>query len=287
MYKRVRDSKDEVPDMDSSLVVKKRKFLTAKRSYQQKQTPSRSFSRFRGKRVTSCIMFKSLSQGFPDRYFTKIRFVTNVTLPGQTGGGNMACGFGGNFLHLNTSGPIVGANQLSGAAFTTSNNISGLSALLYSSSNTFAPYNNYRIHSSACDVRIANNANTASNAVMMALVPISFQNALITPNVNAYSVAVIGEQPLCKTLSISGSSVNELPVLWNGIGTRRVFGLKYKSAIENVEYEGNAGVNPTAAWFWYLLCDPITTTQTAIEVVVTVTYSIELFNRMYSAGIAF
>lgn len=228
-----------------------------------------------------CKSIKHLGMVFPDRLCTKMKFSQQLTLTGTT---NKAFGVGGNFLHDANTLIITGANPFSNAIFNQNLEIQGINLLIGDPNSNVGIYNTYRVNSSSCDLRISAYATSAHPQVApcyVACYPATGESLGATSlgDVNTWNVLQFREYPLAKVVQVSEGMDNGVR-LRNKQTTAKMFGLKYKSSLEDSNYYAQYGSNPEYLWMWVIAVLPDTTADTyTVEILHTTEYEIEFFDR--------
>jgi len=229
------------------------------------------------KLTTRCIP-KGPDQLFPDRMCAKLRNRFPIVWTGAAGAAN---GFaaGGNFLHNPiSSGPISGANPFAvGSAVS----IYGLPNMLSTGGtfNSVGPYFQYRVISSAIKFQLENTSAAAADAAVLTLLPVTLGAFNQLGNVNSQTYLNLAEMPYAKMWNLAGTTMNKGVRGQHAMSTARQFALKYKSSLEDDQYVGSYGTNPTQQWLWVFGWFPQTSNNTTATMVVTQEYWIEFYNR--------
>jgi hypothetical protein len=217
---------------------------------------------------------KSIDQLFPDRLVTRLRNNSSIGFT-SAAGATWGWGFLGNGLHVPLSAGYTGANPL---AFSVATAVVGLGAILGTGGvNSATPYNSYRILSSQVILKVQNTNTSAGTSGELNLFPSTDYNAL--GNVNTWQISVQAEYPYNKKVHIGGTTMNRGVTLRNSCSTAKMYGLKYKSSLEDPAYDGYYGANPTNGWGWIISWFPDTTSNSPIFINVDIIYTIEFFDR--------
>jgi len=228
-----------------------------------------------------CKTIKHLGMVFPDRLCTKMKFSQQLTLSGTT---TKAFGVGGNFLHDANTTIITGTNYFSNAIFNQNLDLQGINLLIGDPNSNVGIYNTYRVNSSSCDLRIASYASTTHPQVAPSYVvayPVTAEalGATALDYVNTWNALQFREYPLAKMVQVSQGMDNGVR-LFNKQTTAKMFGLKYKSSLEDSNYYAQYGSNPEYLWMWVIAVFADTSAETfTLEILQTMEYEIEFFDR--------
>lgn len=138
-----------------------------------------------------------------------------------------------------------------------------------------APYQYYRILDSICKCRIS--SSNQSNAYGA--------NAVLIPTVDplgwtALAQTTLAEQDLAKTAMLVPNTTADVTHLTGAASTMKLFGLRYKSQMEDLGYSATAGADPSSIWYWMLDIQSFASdTNVAYEVVVDLYADIEFFGK--------
>jgi hypothetical protein len=218
---------------------------------------------------------KSIQQLFPDRLRCKLRNFYNQTFA-CAGGAIYSAGIMANNLHVPISAPTTAGATL---PFASSTSIVGLGAILGASGPAqAAPYWQYRIHGSYIKCMIQSSVNGTSPGIFV-LFPTTDYASL--PAVNTFNVTIQQEYPYSRIAHVGGYTLNRGVIVSNSMTTARIFGLKYKSSIEDPSYAGQSGtaVSANNTWAWVYSFFPDTGNNSAITIDIEVIYDIEFFDR--------
>lgn len=224
--------------------------------------------------ITTGTIFK-IDQFFPDRLRCKLKDSATILFT-AVGGTPNAFVMAGNYLHNNVSPLLSAGNTLSTSV---GNSIYGLGNLLSidAVNASTGPYIRYRILSSAIKVEIASNNTTATNGDFI-LFPCTQQEAPDFGIISAVNSNSYNEFPYNKHKLI-GVTNNRGIVFKSSMSTSRMYGLKYKSALEGSEYVAYEGVNPANQWQWNMVWVPFVAVDAPIRLQVTIEYWCEFFDR--------
>lgn len=230
--------------------------------------------------ITTVKLLKGVEQMFPDRMFVKLRDEINITWSISSGTAIQAFAILGNGLHLSISGtPDSGANPVTVG---TGSGIYGLGNLLGGNStfNSTGPYNQYRIHSTGiyCEHQMSGGSSTTSSSYL-AIVPMTTQSMADLGNVNTFNVLTFAEMPYSKTMNLAGLTTNK-GIRWRqSMSTAKMFGLKYRASLENAEYSGEYGANPTNTWAWVFVNYVGESASIPSNTLIKIEYWIEFYDR--------
>lgn len=218
---------------------------------------------------------QGVSQFFPDRLVCKLKDSVTILFTGVGGTNNAFC-VGGNFLHNHVSVLLTGAVTL---ATSVGSSIYGLGNLLSidAVNASTGPYIRYRITACKIKVEIASNSTTAINGDFI-LFPCTTQEAPDFGNVNVLNSNTLNEIPYNKHKLI-GVTNNRGITFTHHMTTAKMYGLKYKSALETSEYVSYEGSNPSNMWQWNMVWVPFSATDTPIRLQVQTEYTCEFFDR--------
>lgn len=221
------------------------------RRYKRKKTrrPNRANSSVRISDAPSILVNPSSSGNMtviPDRYMCKLNFVDLDTVNSFTSNQKLYRGNG----PYDPEVPIGGGQP------------AGFDQLL-------ALYKNYRVHSSAIHVELAQSGSTAHAPWLISVRPNSTNTFLgRIPET---------ESPYCKYIVGTGNEVSSVK-LYNYMGTKKLLGLKSIDQEENLT--GDSANFPATQWYWSVSMSSMDAiTNISCERMVKITYWIEFFNR--------
>jgi len=152
----------------------------------------------------------------------------------------------------------------------------GLGYLLGPQGSSFAtasePYLYYRVIASSINAKFVN--GSSSNNLPMRYVVFPTTEPL---NYSSTSWSTLVEQPFAKHGLISSDMVAQKTVSHRA-NTMKMWGLRYKSMLEDTQYSASYGADPDFIWYWVFLlesADQATAQPTLIDV--SIKFTLELF----------
>jgi hypothetical protein len=258
----------------------KKKTFSRRRTAVKRRRPFKKTYRKKKAPIVSCKVMKLGQQMFPDRYFVHMRNIWTAAFTGTTGATN-AMAILGNGLHLPLAPVTSGAASLT---FNTAIAVMGLNLLLGAGGvSTNYIYNSYRVHGHKITLQIQNTSAAAADSGTLIIIPTtdytSFGN--IT---GGFYVGTMAELPYAKHWKIAGTTMNRGVTVSHFMSTRKMYGLKYKSSIEDGQYDGVYGTNPSQLWAFVVVWLPDTGSTTSLNVYGQSVYTCEFFDRSSPAS---
>jgi len=221
---------------------------------------------------------KGVYQAFPDKMCVSLKNDVTLNWVGTTGAIN-AFMIDGNNLHNSSSASILsGANPLSVG---TAVSIYGLGNLLSQGPNSAGIYNGYRVISSKITSQTINTTSATTDGSLLIVLPMTRNAATTLGNINTFNQNTLLELPFAVNNQISGATINNGVKLSTATSTAKMFGLEYRSTLEDPLYAGffGAAVNTVAIWDWVIMWFPQTAQTTTGTTQLSIEYYVEFFSR--------
>lgn len=191
----------------------------------------------------------------PDRYRTKLRYLTNVSF-------NLAAVNNAAFRWRPTSAfdvdPLVGGTSMSG--------FTELAAI----------YSTYRVLSSSFEAQLCN--ASAVNYVLFAVAPVNADPGA-TPS--AGYIVTIPEQPYSKH-AVQATQGAPSRILRNYQSTEKQYGSK--AVLFDDNFSSLVTTSPVNNWFWVFSASIMTVAAVSVSAFVTILVDVEFYDRIYLQG---
>jgi len=190
---------------------------------------------------------RSVYQSFPDKMCVSLKNDISLTWTGTTGAIN-AYIIDANNLHNSAAAAVIsGANGLTTGSST---NIYGLGNLLSTGANSAGIYNQYRIISSKIRVQTQNSTSATTDSALLITLPLTRASATALGNVNTFNQNILIEYPFAKFSNVSGQTMNNGLIHETAMSTAKIYGLEYRSSLEDPAYSGAFGTALAGAQVW-------------------------------------
>lgn len=240
--------------------------------YNMKPTVSRNFARF----------------AFPDITRVKAHCQIQATLAGEK---HYNVLIKGNSLHyvglgLTYGFPIIlpsfGSNFYSNLGYLLSPNVvSGGGGAGQIASR--CPYSKYRILDSKITAKITSANSSNSYGCNVVLLPTNDPTGW-----SGLNQTTLAEQDLAKHKLVPPNTTGKNIVLKSQASTMKMFGLRYPSQLEDIEYGAFAGYDPGLVWYWMLdIQSYATDVSVAYECVIDIYADVECYDKNIQTSIEY
>jgi len=250
-----------------------------KRKYDEMAAPGYFNDRIKGPSDT--VVPKSL-QMYPDRKLVTARTTINYAVSINNGAGNngaywfqkVANCINTNNFNVNLAG-YLGAAVPSGVSYLLGDSNQG-----GSNAGGNAPYFAYRVHKSRVKVTFLALPNLSGCNALLCVTPLLGYSSTVFQSMGNTQLA---EQPRTRTRLINALPYGPAPVVTNECSTAEIYGDRFKSTIENGQYDGNWSSAPSNQWQWVISLQTLAASVANYTLIGTVyvefTDDIEFFSR--------